>query len=101
MAYDPKVISAFERALRATKSGPKVRKALLEAGIVESGLRNLNYWDRDSLGPLQQRPSQGWQNARDPYKAALDFIRQAQPIAGKYGTAGQLAQAVQRSAFPG
>ena len=26
----------------------------------ESGLRNLDYGDRDSLGAFQQRPSQGW-----------------------------------------
>jgi len=95
------VVDAFNRAIRKTGASSKVAKSLFEAGIVESGLRNLDYGDRDSLGALQQRPSQGWANATDPYKAALDYLKQAIPLAGKYGSAGQLAQAVQRSAFPG
>lgn len=32
----------------------------LSAAIVESGLRNVNYGDRDSVGLFQQRTSQGW-----------------------------------------
>ena len=32
----------------------------LAAALQESGLRNLNYGDRDSLGVFQQRPSAGW-----------------------------------------
>jgi hypothetical protein len=79
----------------------KVALALIEAGIVESGLRNLNYGDRDSLGFLQQRPSQGWLHPMNISYAAWDFLRRAIPIQGRYGTAGMLAQAVQRSAFPG
>jgi hypothetical protein len=101
MAADPSVIDAFRKAGRTTGASRKVMKALFEAGLVESNLQNLNHGDRDSLGPLQQRPSQGWKNARDPYKGALDFLKQAIPLADKYGSAGQLAQAVQRSAFPG
>jgi murein DD-endopeptidase MepM/ murein hydrolase activator NlpD len=101
MAADPSVIDAFRKAGRTAGASRKVMKALFEAGLVESNLQNLNHGDRDSLGPLQQRPSQGWRNARDPYKGALDFLKQAIPLAGKYGSAGQLAQAVQRSAFPG
>jgi hypothetical protein len=79
----------------------KVALALIEAGIVESGLRNLNYGDRDSIGFLQQRPSQGWAHPMDISYASWDFLRRAIPIQGRYGTAGALAQAVQRSAFPG
>jgi hypothetical protein len=94
------VVDAFNRAIRTKGASTKAAKALFEAGIVESGLRNLDYGDRDSLGALQQRPSQGWKNATDPYKAALSFLDQAIPLASKYGSAGQLAQAVQRSAFP-
>lgn len=104
MALTPeqrKVLRAFTRASRDLGATRKPTKALIEAGLTESNLRNLSYGDRDSLGSLQQRPSQGWQNARDPYKAAVDFLKQAIPIKGKYGTAGQLAQAVQRSAYPG
>ncbi|WP_253247467.1 MULTISPECIES: LysM peptidoglycan-binding domain-containing protein [Microbacterium] len=32
----------------------------LATGMVESGLRNLDWGDRDSLGLFQQRPSTGW-----------------------------------------
>jgi hypothetical protein len=104
MALTPeqrRVLAEFKRAIRDTHATRKPAKALLEAGQAESSLRNLSYGDRDSLGPLQQRPSQGWKNARDPYLAARDFLAQAIPKAGKYATAGQLAQAVQRSAYPG
>lgn len=34
----------------------------LATAMVESGLRNLDHGDRDSLGLFQQRPSQGWGN---------------------------------------
>jgi len=96
------VVNAFNRAADRYDASPKVRKALLEAGLVESGLRNLHYGDRDSLGALQERTSiYGAKQALNPYASAVRFIREAQPIAGKYGKAGDLAQAVQRSAFPG
>lgn len=32
----------------------------IATALQESGLQNLNYGDRDSLGLFQQRPSQGW-----------------------------------------
>jgi hypothetical protein len=81
-------------------ASPKVTLALVEAGIVESGLRNLPYGDRDSLGFLQQRPSQGWRCPRNITCASWDFLRRAIPIERECSTAGRLAQAVQRSAFP-
>jgi len=81
-------------------ASPKVTLALVEAGIVESGLRNLPYGDRDSLGYLQQRPSKGWRCPRNITCASWDFLRRAIPLERQYPTAGQLAQAVQRSAFP-
>jgi hypothetical protein len=100
---DQNVVRAFRKAIRVRHAGARPAKALFEAGITESGLRNLNYGDRDSQGALQQRASTGWKHATDPYRAALDFLAQAQPInqRGFHGSAGQLAQAVQRSAFPG
>jgi hypothetical protein len=94
------VIALAMAQARRMGSSHKVALALIEAGIVESGLRNLNYGDRDSLGFLQQRPSQGWAHPMDISYAAYDFLRRAIPIQGHYSTAGQLAQAVQRSAFP-
>lgn len=78
----------------------KVLLALFEAGIVESGFRNLNYGADDSIGYLQQRPSQGWPNPMDIPTATRSFVSRAMPIQDRYASAGQLAQAVQRSAFP-
>lgn len=94
--------TALDEARRLGAS-PKVLKALIAAGLVESNLRNVNHGDRDSLGFLQQRPSQGWgspQQVRNVRYATRQFVRRAKPIADKYGNAGDLAQAVQRSAFP-
>jgi hypothetical protein len=36
----------------------------LATALQESGLRNLTYGDRDSLGLFQQRPSEGWGTAK-------------------------------------
>jgi hypothetical protein len=70
----------------------------------ESGLRNLPYGDRDSLGLFQQRPSQGWgtpAQVQDPMHAAGRFYDHLVRI--PHWQTAQLtvvAQAVQRSAFP-
>jgi Peptidase M15 len=81
---------------------PRVRLALLEAMGVESNFRNLSYGDRDSLGVLQQRPSQGWKNPTNVRQAVSNFLERAdRNNQGFRGSAGQLAQSVQRSAFPG
>src|SRR5882757_7229137 len=82
--------------------------AALEAALVESGLVNVHFGDRDSLGLFQQRPSQGWgsqSEVLDPYYAARAFFVGAGTNRGALevsqgGTAGQLAQRVQRSAYP-
>jgi cell wall-associated NlpC family hydrolase len=73
--------------------------------IVESGLRNLTYGDRDSLGLFQQRPSQGWGAAAtilNPSLATGKFLDHLLTIPGWATLAPGLAeQAVQRSANPG
>ena len=101
-----KVARKFDSVADSRKIRPLVRKALFEAGLVESNLRELGYGDRDSQGPLQQRPSQGWgspSQVRDSEYAANKFIDTANSVLkrGFRGSAGDLAQAVQRSAFPG
>jgi hypothetical protein len=96
------VISAFRRAIRAAGASPVERLALWEAGIVESGLRNLSYGDRDSVGVLQERSHYGSVARRmNPFLAAMRFLREAAALRPWRGSAGMLAQAVQRSAFPG
>ncbi|WP_203135531.1 LysM peptidoglycan-binding domain-containing protein [Microbacterium sp. JZ31] len=87
----------------------------LATAMVESGIRNLNYGDRDSLGLFQQRPSAGWgtpEQIRDRVRATRVFFGGAQnPNKGKtrglYDIKGwekmeftKAAQAVQISAFP-
>ena len=99
----PGVAKAICRVLDRHDASPKVRLAAFEAAIVESGVHNLNYGDRDSLGPFQQRPSMGWGTPAqilDPEYAATQFVTRAIRANRDHLSAGQLAQAVQRSAFP-
>jgi hypothetical protein len=87
----------------------------LAAAAQESGLRNLDWGDRDSVGLFQQRPSAGWGTVDElttpSYAAQLFFGGESNPNAG--ATRGLLdipgweglsvteaAQAVQISAYP-
>ncbi|WP_405013563.1 C40 family peptidase [Kitasatospora sp. NBC_01539] len=76
----------------------------LATSLQESGLRNLTYGDRDSLGLFQQRPSQGWGTAEqilDPVHANTEFYSALQQVSGwESMTVTQAAQAVQRSGYP-
>ena len=87
----------------------------LAAAAQESGLRNVDYGDRDSLGLFQQRPSAGWgtpEQIMDPVRASRAFFGGASnpnpnmtrgllDIAGwESMTVTQAAQAVQISAYP-
>ena len=84
----------------------KVMLSMFMAGWVESHMHNLDCGDRDSLGVFQQRPSQGW---CDPASLCMDvnhatnaYLDQAIPNeqSNPGFTAGELAQSVQRSAYP-
>jgi hypothetical protein len=70
----------------------------------ESGLRNLDFGDRDSLGLFQQRPSQGWGTPAqilDPTYAATKFYEKLISIAGwQQLPLTVAAQRVQVSAYP-
>lgn len=76
----------------------------LATALQESGLRNLDYGDRDSLGLFQQRPSQGWgtaQQVRDPVHASTRFYEALLKVSGWQSmTVTEAAQAVQKSGFP-
>lgn len=76
----------------------------LATALQESGLRNLDYGDRDSLGLFQQRPSQGWGSpaqVRDPRYAATQFFTRLIDVPDWTSMPlWQSAQTVQRSAFP-
>lgn len=87
-------------------ANPKVMTATFEAGWVESHMNNLNCGDRDSLGVFQQRPSQGWgtpEQIMNVQYATNAFLDQAIPNDRENPgfTPGELAQSVQRSAYPG
>ena len=78
-------------------------QAALATGWVESRYRNLSGGDRDSAGVMQQRPSQGWGSYSQVTNldyAINAFYDAADRISDSAMDFGQLAQAVQRSAFP-
>jgi len=99
-------------AIRGTTGhyGRRLRAAVIAVATAmqESGLENISYGDRDSLGLFQQRPSMGWGTAAqittpsyaaDAFLSALATHQKADP-----GWAGEplwaTAQAVQKSGFP-
>jgi len=77
---------------------------ILMTGLQESTLRNIDYGDRDSVGWLQQRPSQGWgtvEQIMDPAYAARQFYEALRKVPGWVDMPyWQAADAVQRSAYP-
>lgn len=76
----------------------------IQAGMQESGLRNINYGDRDSVGIFQMRPSQGWgtpQQLTDPTYEINKFYDVLTGIPNwQQQRPGTDAQLVERSAFP-
>ena len=70
----------------------------------ETGIRNLDYGDRDSVGLFQQRPSQGWgtpEQLIDPYYATGKFYDALVKIKDwESGDINDIAQKVQRSGYP-
>ena len=55
---------------------PRAASIALATAYQETGIRNLDYGDRDSVGLFQQRPSQGWGTKKqlmDPYYATGKF----------------------------
>jgi hypothetical protein len=95
-----KVLTEAYHEARNLGATAREQKALTEALLVESHIRNLSGGDRDSRGPLQQRPSQGWMHPNNVKLAVRDFLTHARANKGIQGSAGKLAQSVQRSAFP-
>lgn len=90
---------AVERGL-----APRAATIAIATAIQESKLVNINYGDADSLGLFQQRPSQGWgseEQVTDPVYAANAFYDALVQVDGwENGVVTEVAQEVQRSAFP-
>lgn len=90
----------------ATQRGLAPRASTIAIATVyqESGIRNLTYGDRDSLGLFQQRPSQGWGSpteVRDPYHASNRFYEALVKVPDwRNGDVNDVAQEVQRSGHP-
>jgi TP901 family phage tail tape measure protein len=101
MLRNAAIIVAVGRAMGATK---KDRVTALDVALVESGLHNLPFGDRDSLGLFQQRPSQGWgtpSQVMNPRYAAHAFYASLMRYPQRsYWPIGKAAQIVQRSAYP-
>ncbi|WP_370193206.1 C40 family peptidase [Streptacidiphilus sp. MAP5-52] len=76
----------------------------LATALQESGLEDLSYGDRDSVGLFQQRPSQGWgtpAQLMDPVYASTAFYKALLRVPGwQQLPLTEAAQAVQRSGYP-
>jgi hypothetical protein len=102
-ASSAEIASAICRIGREIGVSDKIMLSAFETAIVESGVRNLPDGDRDSAGVFQQRPSQGWGSyaqVTNVAYAANTYFRRAIAADRPGLTPGQLAQAVQRSAYP-
>jgi peptidoglycan DL-endopeptidase CwlO len=83
---------------------PLAWQVAIQAGMTESGLRNLDYGDRDSLGMFQMRPSMGWgtpEQVKDPNYSIRKFYDVLVKVPNwEQQRPGESAQDVERSAFP-
>jgi hypothetical protein len=106
------VLTLEQAALTSIIVGLSVRRGLppraasiaMATVYQETGIRNLDGGDRDSVGLFQQRPSQGWgtpAQLQDPYYATNRFYDALVKIDGwETGDINDVAQQVQRSGFP-
>lgn len=83
---------------------PRAATIALATAYQESGIHNLDYGDRDSLGLFQQRPSQAWgtpEQIMDPYYASRAFYSVMETVKDwDSRDIGDVAQRVQRSGYP-
>ncbi|TNC23141.1 C40 family peptidase [Amycolatopsis alkalitolerans] len=83
---------------------PRAWQIAIQAGMTESGLRNLGYGDRDSLGVFQMRPSMGWGSVAQLQDVGYEINKFYDVLLAVPGwdqqRPGTSAQDVERSAFP-
>ncbi|OKI09662.1 heavy metal transporter [Streptomyces sp. CB02923] len=108
----PYEISPEQAANAATISAVGSSRGLPERAVTialatamqESGLRNIGFGDRDSVGLFQQRPSQDWgtvQQIMDPVYSAGEFYTHLAKVPGYSRLPLTVAaQKVQRSGYP-
>lgn len=82
---------------RQVGASPKEIKAAVETGIVEANLTNPAGGDRDSQGWRQERASL-YPDPRNLDRSINRFYQETRAVKAKYGSAGDLAAAVQRPA---
>lgn len=90
-------------AMAASAESARAAQIAVMTAVTESGLRNLDHGDRDSLGLFQQRPSQGWgtpAQVMDPTYATDTFIGRLLAVPGWQSDRPWVAaEAVQRSRY--
>jgi hypothetical protein len=83
---------------------PRAASIALATAYQETGIRNLDYGDRDSVGLFQQRPSQGWGTKKqlmDPYYATGKFYDALVKIDNwENADINDVAQKIQFSGYP-
>lgn len=83
---------------------PRAWQIAIQAGMTESGLRNLPGGDRDSLGIFQMRPSMGWGTPAQLQDVTYEITKFYDTLVIVPGwdtmRPGDAAQRVERSAFP-
>lgn len=98
------IARAAARVADRRKLPSRAKLVILATGFQESGIRNLTYGDRDSIGWLQQRPSQGWGTVAqimDPAYGAGKFYDALVKVPAWQGMPVTVAaQAVQVSGYP-
>ena len=91
-------------SMASSNDSVQVARIALMAAMTESGLRNLDHGDRDSLGLFQQRPSQGWgtpAQLMDPKYATEAFVHALLGISGwRQMAPWRAAQASKRNPTP-
>lgn len=78
-------IVAAVRAFGPSANKPRAAVIAVATARQESGIRNLDYGDRDSLGAFQQRPSQGWgtpDQVRNVAHATTTFLQHLVQVRG-------------------
>lgn len=100
-AYNAAIISgvSIKRGLP-----PRAASIALATAYQESDIHNLDYGHADSIGLFQQRPSKGWgteAQIMDPWYSSKSFYKELVKVKKwKTRDINDVAQAVQRSAFP-
>ncbi|WP_245769581.1 heavy metal transporter [Streptomyces indicus] len=105
MTYEQAQNAATISAVGTSRGMPERAVTIaLATALQESGLRNIDYGDRDSVGLFQQRPSQGWgtvEQIMDPVYSAGKFYDGLKDVPGYSRLPLTVAaQKVQRSGFP-